>query len=347
MVAGYKFVNKSVVFLLGCVLTVAVNSLLANELRPVSISGVVEIEASSSENYTGVDSSDIVLATVELGVDAEVAENVSAHILLLFEEDDSPLEVDEGTISISSLGGTPLNLTAGRMYVPFGNFESNMVSDPLTLELAETQESVVQLGFDINGFYGSAYIFNGDSKDSGDEDKAKQSGLNLGYVWESEALFFDAGLSYLSSLADSDSMQSTVTTVATLADTVSGLGAHGIVSSGAFTVIGEYVTALDKFNAVDFAFNGRDAKPGAYNLEVAYGLEMASREATIAVAVQATDEALTLGLPERRALLALNIAVYDNTNIALEWARDEDYSVRDGGTGMKADKLIAQLAVEF
>ncbi len=53
--------------------------------------------------------------------------------------------------------------------MPFGNFESNMISDPVTLTLAETREDVVQVGFGTEGgFYDSAYFFNGDTDKSKD-----------------------------------------------------------------------------------------------------------------------------------------------------------------------------------
>jgi len=71
-------------------------------------------------------------------------------------------KVDEGTITIGNADVTPIYLTAGRMYIPFGNFESNMISDPITLTMSETREEAFQLGVELeNGLHGSAYLFNG------------------------------------------------------------------------------------------------------------------------------------------------------------------------------------------
>jgi hypothetical protein len=118
-------------------------SLLGKINERVTLSGVVEVEAASSEDFAGADTSDITLATVELGLDAEITEWVNAHLLLLWEEDDTePMDLDEGTITLGNLEKFPLYLTAGKMYVPFGAFESNMISDPLPLELGENRESV-------------------------------------------------------------------------------------------------------------------------------------------------------------------------------------------------------------
>ena len=67
----------------------------------VAFSGVVEIEAAHSSPYTGTSSSDINVATVELGIEGRVNEEVSAEIVLLHEEDDEDtnFEVDVATMS--------------------------------------------------------------------------------------------------------------------------------------------------------------------------------------------------------------------------------------------------------
>src|SRR5210317_89231 len=155
-------------------------SLLQKINERVTLSGVVEVEAFSAEDFNGADTSDITLATVGLGLDAEITEWVNAHILLLYEEDDTePMDLDEGTITLGNLEKFPLYLNAGKMYVPFGSFESNMISDPLTLELGETRESAAQVGFEASGFYGSFYAFNSDIDDeTSDDDEIKSFGAN-------------------------------------------------------------------------------------------------------------------------------------------------------------------------
>ena len=168
----------------------------------VQVSGVVEVEAGAVDD-SSVDSSDIATATVQLGIEATINDGVTGHVLLLHEEDDTPLEVDEGSITVSLNGQGSVYLTAGQMYVPFGNFESHMVSDPLTLELGETRQSILQVGFDNNGLYGSAYLFNGTTIENGGDDSVENFGANVGYVMESDSLNIDLGASYISNIADS------------------------------------------------------------------------------------------------------------------------------------------------
>ncbi len=106
----------------------------------VELSALVEVEVNATDDDIadpGEDTSDITLATVEIGLDAQLSKWSSGHILLLYGEgeEDDHIIVDEGTITLGNLDEFPVYLTAGKMYVPFGSFESNMISDPLTSTL--------------------------------------------------------------------------------------------------------------------------------------------------------------------------------------------------------------------
>lgn len=110
------------------------------------LGGVVEVEAGfvNEDDSAMGDSSDIALATVEIGLDAKLNKNVEAQIVLLY-EDGEDFTVDEGTITLTGPYGE--FITAGKMYVPFGMFNSHFISDPLTLELGETNESAILIGY--------------------------------------------------------------------------------------------------------------------------------------------------------------------------------------------------------
>lgn len=100
-------------------------------MDPIAISGLIEVEF-GYESTSEEDAGDLVLATVELGIDVDITEHVTGHILLLNEEDDTePMDVDEGYITLDGGDAMPLFLRVGKMYLPFGRFESHFVSDPL------------------------------------------------------------------------------------------------------------------------------------------------------------------------------------------------------------------------
>lgn len=327
---------------------------VANEAVPgeenwaarVQFSGVVEVEGNFNDGVPGDDTvseSDIALATVELAVDAKISEASAAHVLFLY-EDGEELLVDEATITLGNTETQPLYLTAGRMYVPFGNYESRMVSDPLTLEIGETQEDVVQVGVEAAGFYASVYTFKGDTANGGD-DLVEHYGANAGFSFESDGASVGGGGGWISSIQDSDGLTAAITEVTgsmVVADYVEGYAAHLLAAFGPVTLIGEYVGAGDDIIATE-----PNSRIRAFNVEAGVSFPLAGREAGLAVGYQETAEALWAGAPEKRILVAGAIEVMDGATLALEWLSAEDYGPADGGTGSDWEVYTLQLAAEF
>ncbi|SRR6056297_855640 len=326
----------------------------------VEVGGLVEVEAGWSDSYTGDDESDIVLATMELGIGARINDWTRADILFLHEEDDTDLEVDVATVTIAAPGG-PWSLTGGQFYLPFGVFDSHMVSDPLTLELGETRESAVMLGGAMNDFSGGVYLFNGENDAGGDQD-IDNWGAVVGYATEARGLGLAANIGFIDDLGDSDALRDTIdANLAELAaadpgraagldgrrDDVHGWFASAMLTAGRFTLIGEYLAATDRFEADELMDGSARLKPEAWNVEAGAAFVLGGRDAAFAVGLQGSDDALALELPRRRYLAALSVWVLDNTMLSFEWAHDEDYGRSDGGTGNHADTVTAQFAVEF
>jgi len=316
--------------------------------KGLTISGLVQVEARFNQDYNGTDSSELVVDELGLGIEAQVHKSVKAQIAFLYEQNATDLEIDEAYLTLGNSDVSPVSFTMGQLYVPFGNFESHMVSDPLTLEIAEARETAAQVGFETGGLSGSVYAFNGTTQD-GVEDKIDHYGVNIGFAQETESLSYDFGLSYISDMGDSDGLSDALGANATSQayDYVDGLGTHLLFNVGPVSFIGEYVMALDGFNAAHLAFNGNGAEPKAWNAEVGYTLEIAGKEGTLALGYQGTEEAIAMGLPETRLLAGLSLGIYENTTFSFEYRRDEDYGSGDSGTGNDADNVTLQLAVEF
>ena len=64
-------------------------------------------------------------------------------------------------------------------------------------------------------------------------------------------------------------------------------------------------------------------------------------DAVAAVGYQSTREASGIELPESRMIVVLSAGITDNTSVAFEWRRDEDYG------GDSTDLATAQFTVEF
>jgi len=315
-----------------------------------SINTLVEVEAFDTDDAEGdfsdVDGQDIELATVELGVEARPTDRLSGHVLLLYEEGEGDeIVLDEGTVSLA-LTDT-FGLTAGKEYVPFGSFQTLMVNDPQTLELGETNETVVQLDFGVGAWSGAVYGYSGDTTDAGDGDSFEGLGAGIDYAADMNAASWHFGASVISNLGDSDALQDLEAggEPGSLSDSVPGLGLYVNGSMGSLLLIAEHVRALDDFVGGDLGGAVAAAsQPSATNLEVGYEL---GGGWTIAGSYQQTDEAQFAGLPE--SVLAATVAyqINDYAGVAVELNSKDDYDASDGGTGEESRAVLAQLAVEF
>lgn len=316
----------------------------AHWINRLTVGGLLEVEASSAESFSGASSSDLTLATAELVFDARVNPSIDAHLSFLYEEDDTPFEVDEATISVAL--DDSKSVVMGQMYVPFGAFETNMVSDPLTLELSEARETALQFAYTRGAFQANAFIYNGAKTEKTAQEKIDQFGVGIAYAMEREGLSYDVGVDYMNNLADADGVTAQISAT-TLNQYIGAYIAHGIVKIGAFSFIGEYLAATDKFASSELAFNGRGAEPSAINIEFGYDTMIAGQPATWAMGYQATDEALALALPETKLMLAVSVEVMKDTALSFEVANSEDYGTAVGGTGKSANSFTAQFAIGF
>ena len=317
----------------------------------IELSGLLEVEGSyedvahSDPAVPDEDSSDIALSKVELGVDADISSRVKGHVLFLWEEDSSEsVEVDEAFITFSGTDKLPLYFNAGRMYVPFGRFESHFISDPLTLELGETRESAVVGGFRNKCLELSVGAFNGDiDKNGSDNHIGSYVGSGL-FTLPEEIIYgldLSGGMSFLSNIADSNGLQEVGTGVTgpTLQEHISGFSAFLSASLiDRFCLEAEYLGATERFEPGELSFDsGRGLKPRTWNFEMAYrvtkGLECAVR-------YEGSDDCGDF-LPERQYGVALIYALLENTSLAVECLH---------GTFENGDErytLTSQLAVGF
>ncbi len=316
----------------------------------ISLSGVVEVEA-AYEKMAHDDpaeddrrTSDITLATVELGVDADIAKHVKGHILLLWEEDETePVDLDEGFIVIDGKDVVPFYLNAGKMYVPFGRFESHFISDPLTLELGETNETALKVGFAKGWVELCGSVFNGDIDENGQGDHVESfAGAATFTLPEGRVpgLGLTAGASYISNIADSDSLQDEDgVDFSKIQDHVPGFSAFlSLAYQDKVFLEMEYVGAMDEFGPGELAFDGgRAFEPRAWNFEAAFmvrdGLE-------IGIRYEGGDD---LGdfLPEEQYGLVINYSLFENTSLALEYLHGE-FDNND-----ERDVITSQLSISF
>jgi hypothetical protein len=315
----------------------------------VELSGLVEVEAFTAEDFAGAETGDITLATVALHLDAAPADWTQAHIVLLYEEgeEDDHVTIDEAFLTLGKPGAYPASLSAGRMYLPFGSYATNMISDTLPLEIGEINDTALLAAYESGGLQGSLYAFRGDLRQRGEDETIDTWGAGLHYVREGD-FSWDLGLGWLNNIGDTDGLGDYLeenTGANEMDDQVAGLAAHALLGYGPVDFTVEYVRALDRFKAAEISFAGAGAEPEAWSFELGLTCELLARQTIFSVGWQGTAEAVDLGLPQSRYLAGVRMYLLENVSLALEYLHDEDYGISAGGTGDDGHAAALQLAV--
>lgn len=303
----------------------------------VHLSGFVEVEL-SAERADDETTSDVTLAEAELDVDADITDNIFGHIAFLYENGED-FTVDEGIIGVNGNEKFPFYLNAGKMYVPFGWYESHFITDPDTLTLGETNEGALLLGYANDMFDVNFGFFNGEINESGKDDRINSFVASAGYTMpETGGFALSAGISYISNLASSDSLQEEVEG-GEIEDLVGGFGAFVNVSfEERLFLYAEYVGAVDDFKAGELAFADNMAQqPEAWNFELAYAI---NPQLELAGKYGGSSDYGTV-VPENQVGVALQYSLFSNTSLVGEFLHSEFEDDSD------SDAATVQLAIDF
>lgn len=280
----------------------------------------------------------------------------------------SNVSVDKAFVNIGNLDESPYYMTAGQVYVPFGQYSSNMVSAPLTSVLGQTQVRAAMFGFapvEDSGFFGTVFGYNSDTV----LDNSGAGGANLVYQYGNEHLNGNFGASYITNIADSNGMQDTgagygqfagfgFSSNTEMVSQVPGYDLHGLFNVGPYSFLGEYVSAVEAFDESALSYNGLGAKPQAFTAEGARTFRLFHKPASLALGYGWTDQSVALLQPKQRISTTLNISWWRDTVESLEYRHDIDYASSEYGsgigatentvgTGSSADTISALLAVYF
>lgn len=313
----------------------------------LEIGGAVEVEIVHDKPWDKGEksTSNAETATVELALTAQINDSTSVE-LLVDKDDDDKVEVDVAAITIG-MEEAPVSFTAGKILLPFADFGTELVSDPMAFELSEAHKTVLQIGFESGGLAGSVYAFNGDA-DYGGKDRIGDFGVQADYGIELGGIAFDAGVGWLSDVRESykaEELRPEDGDWPGDRKKVAGLAVSAGLGFGPLSFSGHYMTVRDKIEELDIAgaelpdmlgpdedidpagygYAGKPAQPSAYGVEAAYALEMGDREVVFAAGWQRTREAFGLEMPERRVLLGFSTELVEGVGVALEYARHNDY----------------------
>ncbi len=324
----------------------------------IALSGVIEVEAgyasASSDASDTPDGSDLALATFELGVAADITDWLQGEAVLLWEEDETEsVDLDVGIIRLGGTERWPVYLEAGKMYPPFGRFDSFFITDPVVLELGEMRETALTAGGVLGPVELSLSVFNGEVEEAGDtDDHLEKLVAAAAFARESEdgALAFNAGVAWVSDLTESDGLQELVSDGAgAVEDYVPAVNFWAGLRWRRFSLVAEYLGALDHFEPNELSLDGggtllaEAAEPKAWNLEAALAV---SEKLTFAAKYERARDAFSWQ-HERRwggcASYTLCETEQTSATLSLEYLHGRFDDVDDSSE----DLATLQLGIEF
>lgn len=257
----------------------------------------------------------------------------------LYTVSNSRVFVNKAFITIGDFSQSPFYGSFGQFYVPFGTYSSVMVSDTLTKDLARTKARAFEFGFNQQGngneFYGSVYLFKGDSY-VGSVDKVNNAGANLGLRFVYGWLSGDIGGGVIGNIADSAGMQAGTGFMSfeRLDHRVPAYDIRGNLDIGEhINLIFEYIKATTKFDVDDMSFNGHGARPWAFDLEAAFSFYIGERPSSIGFGFGKSGQALAIGIPKARTSMVFTTSIFRNTLQSLEFRHDRAYGEHETGNG--------------
>lgn len=344
--------------------------------RPIiELSGAIEGAGLYGKSY-GTTVSDINLGRGELDVNADVSKWANGFISINYDDappitgnrvgrvSNSRLYLRRGFLTIGNLQYSPAYFTIGQLYLPFGQYNSALLTAPLTRTIFRTNTRAAVLGFSEDGLYAQAYGYHGVTH-TGNRSNNNQWGVNAGYNSpHNQKVVYGIGAGYLSNIADAQGMlnngNNIVTTqfqgfdsIGEIGDTfvesnalqhlVQGFDIHANIGFDAINLYAEYMTALRTFAAQDLSFNQAGAKPAALHTEADLSTQLWNKPTTFGLSFGKSWQALGLRVPQYSYAVVGNISIWKDTIESLEFRHDINYgstTQANGGNRQQFDNPI-------
>ena len=239
-------------------------------------------------------------------------------------------------------------LTVGKSSSPFKNF----VTAIFPHSMVQWIDNMYAPG-EMSDFAGNS-VFKTDvgSKElqgAASDNTAKGSKSPFKYSYKADTMSLNTGITWISDLADTRGLSQTFQKAGfdSTADKVHGVNLNLGATYRSFSLTGGYIRALERYGATQPSFAGNDNEPGAWSSELSYATELLRKEAILTVGYQKASESLKSYLPEQRYVTRASMAIFDGTTLILEYYRDRDYSVENGGANGDGYGIATKLGFEF
>lgn len=331
--------------------------------------------------------SDINLSGANINIASEITKLLFGSIRISYDPN-PPFKIDNRTIvtrttnsniflntaflTLGDLNRTPFYVTVGQIFMPFGEYNSSLLTATLPARIGRMRQRPLLIGFQqpytSKGFNASVFIFRGDSFTPGRRSIISNGGANLGYTAATPYFKFHTGASYIANIADSGGMQnnrasSIVTDAGEYVDNefneedddivgpliaFRGFGSNGLLIHDVpayngraklefipipISFYGELVQPTTAFDPTNLSFNNNGAQPSAWNAEGAVRFKLFNKKSIISLGYGRSSEALSLNLPLYTMGGSFRMKVHKLVTFSLGYQYDVAYSEGDFATG--------------
>ena len=238
----------------------------------------------------------------------------------LLQDINEDLHLDEAILVWHALHDSRLDILFGRQALPFGVYDSNMFTFPLTYDLGYINlDKVIRATSQLDQLELSAYIFKGRSEKPDETGDHKDGfGLSAGYFSDN----FEIGAGFLSNLAESDEAFTH-----DVAEKIPAVAINGSLKIDDVVLIAEHIAAIKHFQTDDLDEEITEAaRPSATHLEASFILPNA---AILTTMWTETNEAEELGLSKSIYGATYSQQIYKSVFGSIEIVRDRDYDGLD------------------
>jgi hypothetical protein len=291
------------------------------------VNGSIVLQYNSSRSSSGKFGTD---PYALLGLTLTPNEQLEFYTLLFQGRD---FEFDEAFATWHVFQEDKLDVSFGRQYLPFGAYDSGMVSDPLTQILGNIRgKEVLKASTQLGDVWASLYTFEGSSSIAGANKSENGYGLSLGYGKDNTYI----GVDYISNLEESDQFSSN-----DVERDIPGIAIHGAYEFDRFTAIAEYITTSKELKPGDLDDEiTTDARPAATHLELNIDL---NKERSLAIAWNKVRDTHELEEDDIRKFFGVTYSqpVYKQLSGSIEVAQFTD------SEGVQDKSVNVQLVLEF
>lgn|GEM_PF-5439545 len=247
----------------------------------------------------------------------------------------------------------PAYFSIGRTILPFGPFESNMISDPFPLDIAETTTEAALLGIEWGPLQAVAYTYDGTPTRDQRGHGFNVFGGTIQGAFEGEEVGLQVGAGWLEHIADSDDLELFYREERLqFKNRVPAATLYSLLTLDPFRLGFEYVGSLKhpklfEQDEEEGEILTRRERLEAWSCEASFEAELPEGMETILAVAYSRSKGLVDFLPKKSVGGTITVFPLPHWKIALEYLREFDYPVFAGGTGDVADIFTIQTSWEF